>query len=347
MKRSAWKYFLAYPLSLLPALGLGLGGFYTWLTPIVVFGFLPLLELIIPPDYKNLKETKEVQDKAHPIFNILLYLNLPILYGSIAVFLWQVAQGSLTYGEWAGLTCSVGIICGTLGINVAHELGHHKARFDRWVAQALLLGSLYQHFYIEHNRGHHRWVATPHDPATARRGEMVYTFWFRSMWGGFRNAWQLEAKRLQGQWLTWNNQMLRFAVLQLAVIAVIFIGLSWQAGVSFLATACIGGLLLETVNYLEHYGLRRKEIRPGVYEPVKPAHSWNANHPLGRIVLYELTRHADHHYRASRPYQTLRHTAQSPQLPTGYPGMMLLSLAPPLWFRMMDKRVEVHQAPHA
>ncbi|MDX1666459.1 MAG: fatty acid desaturase, partial [Saprospiraceae bacterium] len=106
-----------------------------------------------------------------------------------------------------------------------------------------------------------------------------------------------------------------------------------------LAIACFGFLLLESVNYIEHYGLRRKKIGEGRYEKVRPAHSWNSNHELGRIFLYELTRHSDHHYKASRKYQILRHFDRSPQLPFGYPTSIIIALVPPLWFTLMDPRV--------
>ncbi|MFK7972360.1 MAG: alkane 1-monooxygenase [Bacteroidia bacterium] len=341
MHKHELKYLLAYPIALLPLLGLWLKGPFAWITVLVVFGLMPLIELVKPGSVRNLDEKEEQEQKARPIFNWLLYMNLPILYASIGYYLWTIAAVPVSWVEIIGLTLSVGISCGTLGINVAHELGHRKAKGERLIAQALLLGSLYQHFYVEHNRGHHRWVATPHDPASARKGEWLYSFWFRSMIGGYASAWKLEKQRLSGRWLSWNNIMVRFTALQCAVIAAIGLTLGWQAVLAFIIIALIGGLLLETVNYLEHYGLNRKEIRPGVYEPVNPSHSWNANHPMGRIVLYELTRHADHHYRASRQYQILRHTDTSPQLPTGYPGMMLLSLVPPLWFKVMDKRVEM------
>lgn len=340
MQKHELKYLLAYPLALLPLLGIWLKGPYAWVAVIVIFGCMPLMELFFAGSKANFDTSLEEEQKVRPIFDWLLYLNLPILYSTIAYYLWTVTYVPLSGFELAGLTLSVGIVCGTLGINVAHELGHRKAKSERLIAQALLLGSLYQHFYVEHNRGHHRWVATPHDPASARKGEWLYSFWFRSMVGGFISAWNIEKRRLGEKWLSWSNLMIRFVLLQVGLVVAIGFVLSVKAALAFMLIALIGGLLLETVNYLEHYGLQRKELRPGVYEPVSPKHSWNANQPIGRIVLYELTRHADHHYRASRKYQILRHTDQSPQLPTGYPGMVLLSLVPPLWFRVMDRRVE-------
>jgi alkane 1-monooxygenase len=186
-------------------------------------------------------------------------------------------------------------------------------------------------------------VSTDQDPASARYGEALYIFFLRSIPGSFRSAWKLEKLRLEWSgekiW-SWKNEMLRFQVFQVLFTSSIFLIFGWKAGVAFLCAAFIGILLLETVNYVEHYGLRRKEIEPGVYEKVKPGHSWNSDHILGRIMLYELTRHSDHHYKATRKYQVLRHFDDSPQLPLGYPGSMVLAFFPPVWFRVMHRRLE-------
>jgi len=129
--------------------------------------------------------------------------------------------------------------------------------------------------------------------------------------------------------------------------------LLWQAGLIaaigaffgvvvlfyFLLAAVIGMLLLESVNYIEHYGLRRKRTAQGGYGRVQHAHSWNSDHLLGRLMLFELTRHSDHHWKASKKYQVLESLPDAPQLPTGYPGMMLLSLVPPLFFAVVHPRL--------
>jgi len=211
------------------------------------------------------------------------------------------------------------------------------------MAKALLLTALYTHFFIEHNRGHHKHVATDKDPASARFGESIYAFWLRSVTGSYRNAWRLESKRLQRQGLpfwSWRNEMIRFQVYQVLYLALVGLIFGWQMIGYALAIAVFGFLLLESVNYIEHYGLRRKEIAPGRYEKVQPWHSWNSNHEMGRIFLYELTRHSDHHYKASRKYQILRHFDESPQLPFGYPTSIVISLIPPLWFALMNGRVK-------
>jgi alkane 1-monooxygenase len=248
--------------------------------------------------------------------------------------------------ELAGLTVSIGIVLGALGINVAHELGHRANPSEQALAKWGLLPVLYQHFFIEHNRGHHKHVSTDADPATARKDENVYVFFFRSIIGQYKNAWKLEAERLQrkGQkFWSWQNEMLRFQIYQIAYLTTIGLIFGLTVVPYALAIALIGILLLETINYIEHYGLRRKKLPNGNFERVLPIHSWNSDHEMGRIVLFELTRHSDHHYLASRKYQILRHMDESPQLPTGYPGSMLMALVPPLWFAAMNHRLERNQ----
>jgi alkane 1-monooxygenase len=238
-----------------------------------------------------------------------------------------------------------GMACGVLGINAAHELGHRQNAYEQFMSKMLLLTTLYMHFFIEHNRGHHKYVATDEDPASSRPGESVYRFYFRSVKDSWLSAWRLERERLQksGQrWFSWRNEMLQFQVYQ----GLLVIGIGWYFSAEtllyFMGAATIGFLLLETVNYIEHYGLRRRKSG-NRYERTLPVHSWNSNHPVGRLLLLELSRHSDHHYMANRKYQTLRHFDESPQMPTGYPGMMLLALIPPLWFYIMDREIEKYK----
>jgi alkane 1-monooxygenase len=206
-----------------------------------------------------------------------------------------------------------------------------------------LLTSLYMHFFIEHNQGHHKNVSTTDDPASAKEGEWIYTFFFRSVIGGYISAWKLENNRLKKQGksaLSFSNEMIRYQIIQLSFIGLIFAIFGLVPMLSFIGAAIFGFLTLETVNYIEHYGLSRKKNEFGAWEKTLPIHSWNSNHPVGRILLFELTRHSDHHYIANRPYQVLRHFDESPQMPTGYPGMMVMSLFPPVWFWVMGKELK-------
>ncbi len=336
------KYLLAYILPLSALLALGWRGPWAWATVVLSFCIIPLLELWTPQSVENIPAEQENQRSRQWLFDALLYCNLPLLFAIVFRYLYLIQNEPLQIGEALGLTLGTGIIVGAIGINVAHELGHRSRRFEQAMAKWMLLTALYQHFFIEHNRGHHKNVATDLDPASARLGEPLFAFWLRSISGGWRSAWRLERERLHKAGLpfwSYHNEMLRFQLAQLLWLLAIQVVLGWNALAGALLIALIGVLLLETINYVEHYGLRRRMLPSGRPEPVSPAHSWNSNHELGRIFLYELTRHSDHHYKATRKYQILRHLDESPQLPFGYPTSILLALVPPLWFRVMDLRV--------
>ncbi len=336
------KYLIAYVLPGSALLALAWQGFWAWATVVLAFLIIPMVEAFLPVSTENVSATEEEHRARRRLFDWLLYLNAGLLFGIVGWYLVDISwQGIRTMGELIGLTLSVGIIVGAVGINVAHELGHRNSRSEQLLAKIMLLPALYQHFFVEHNRGHHKHVATERDPATARFGESVYAFWLRSVTGSWRSAWSLERERLEktgvSVW-TWQNEMVRFSVVQVLWLTGIFAFFGWPGLLAALSIAVIGILLLETINYIEHYGLQRRLLASGRPEPVTPAHSWNSDHELGRIFLYELTRHSDHHFKATRKYQILRHTDQSPQLPFGYPTSVLLALVPPLWFALMNPR---------
>jgi alkane 1-monooxygenase len=342
------KYLIAYLVPLTVFAALYLHGGWVFSALMLAFVIIPLLELVLPMTAENLSADEEAVQSSRPYFDLLLYLNVPMYFGLVAWYFGQMSAywaGNLTLENWelVGLTLSMGVFLGTIGINVAHELGHREKPYEQWMAKLLLLPNLYLHFYIEHNRGHHLHIATDEDPASARYNETVYAFFWRSVTEGYRSAWLLEAKRLaragQSFW-SLHNEMLVFQIVQVAYLLVV--GWLFGAGTVLfaVAVAVVGFLMLELVNYIEHYGLRRQKLPSGHYERVQPWHSWNSNHEAGRIFLYELTRHSDHHFKATRKYQILRHFDESPQLPYGYPGCMLVALVPPLWFRLMNPRVE-------
>jgi alkane 1-monooxygenase len=336
------KYLLAYLMPISALTALAWQGYWAWATVVLAFVLLPLLELISPAYTDNIPDTEEERRSRLPFFDWLLYLNAPLLFGTVGWYLYILENKPLSTFEYIGLSLSTGIIVGTCGINVAHELGHRNTKGEQILAKWMLLPALYQHFFIEHNRGHHKNVATDADPASAKKGDVVYAFWLRSVWGSWLSAWQLERERLQknGQkFWSFDNEMLRFSLYQALWLSAAYLYGAWAGLLGAIAVALVGVLLLETVNYIEHYGLRRRFLPSGRPEPVTPAHSWNSDHELGRIFLYELTRHSDHHYKSTRKYQVLRHIDPSPQMPFGYPTSILMALFPPLWFAVMDKRI--------
>lgn len=342
MKFHTLKYFLVYLTPLVVVFSIWSANYWSYSAVFFLFGILPFLELFTKGSTRNLSAAEEEMAQKDITYDLLLYSLVPIQYALLVYFLYQIGQEGLPMYAKVGMTTAFGMACGILGINAAHELGHRSTWYEQLMSKMLLLTTLYMHFFIEHNRGHHKNVSTDEDPASSRYGETVYAFYFRTISGSWLSAWHLEAERLkkaqQGFW-TWHNEMLRFQIIQITFVAAIYAVFGTQAMLFFLASAAIGCLLLETVNYIEHYGLRRQK-NGNRYERTLPIHSWNSNHPIGRLVLLELSRHSDHHYIANRKYQLLRHFDDSPQMPTGYPGMMLLALCPPLWFRVMHKKLK-------
>lgn len=321
-------------------------GWIVFLPVIIAFVLLPLFESFFKPDPSNLNAAEEAIASKSFIYDLLLYAVVPLQYFALYLFLQSMQDGDLLWWERLGRIAAMGLSCGVFGINVGHELGHRVTLHEQLMAKALLLTSLYTQFFIEHNKGHHKHVSTPGDPSSAPYHMSLYRFWFRSIAGVYNGAWKIanaevEKKNLPA--LHWRNEMLQLQIISIVFVALILLKFGAIVTLYYLCAATIGMLLLETVNYIEHYGLARQETGAGKYERAMPWHSWNSDHVLGRLMLFELSRHSDHHYLASRKYQVLRHHDESPQLPTGYPGSMLMAAFPPLWFAVMDKQMEKYQ----
>jgi alkane 1-monooxygenase len=319
-------------------------GWQIWTPLFTAWVVVPLLELLIKPSNNNLSAAEEELAKKDAFYDAILYVVVVLQYAALIRFLYVMrTDNTMSDMDIAGRIWVMGLICGIFGINVGHELGHRKNKVEQTMAKLLLLTSQYMHFYIEHNKGHHKRVATPDDPSSARYGEWIYQFYYRSIIFGYINAWHIAANDVKKKGraiISLYNEMFLFTLIQVSFITLCIVFFGWFATICYLLASGIGIFLLETVNYIEHYGLSRKETATGYYERAMPAHSWNSNHVIGRLMLFELSRHSDHHYLASRKYQLLRHHADAPQMPTGYPGMMLLSLVPPLWFYIMNKRIK-------
>jgi alkane 1-monooxygenase len=300
------------------------------------------MEFFIPKNSEN--HSKEVEEtlKNQKIYDWILYGLVPIHFYLLFLFCIQIQKEDIDLFIKIGWITAYGISCGVLGINAAHELGHRSKTYEINMSKLLLMTSLYMHFYIEHNRGHHKNVSTEHDPASARYGETIYAFYFRSIIHSFISAWQIEKDRFLKKnlsHLTIKNEMIQFLLIESIFLFLIFWFTNFQVLCFYILAACIGILLLETVNYIEHYGLSRQKNGED-YERTTPIHSWNSDHQFGRLLLLELSRHSDHHYIASRKYQILRSHENSPMMPTGYPGMMILCLIPPLWFSIMNPKID-------
>jgi alkane 1-monooxygenase len=316
-----------------------MGGLYTYIPLCYVFVVVPILEQLLGTNTANLDEVASQIAGEDRAYDYLLYSIVPIQLGLMGYFIWSISHQDLSLSVMFGYISAYGIAAGVMGINVAHELGHRHGQMEKTMSKILLSTTLYMHFFIEHNRGHHNRVATDEDPASARLGESIYHFVLRSISGSWISAWDLERKRLQSKTWSLQNEMIIYSIIQLGILTIIYFVAGIKVCFAFVIASLIGILLLETVNYIEHYGLRRQKVSDKRYERTLAIHSWNSDYILGRVLLFELTRHSDHHYQSDRKYQVLRHHDESPQLPAGYPSMMLLSWISPLWFSVMNKRI--------
>jgi alkane 1-monooxygenase len=346
-KRYLWLLALLPSSSAFIAIGLvtltGWNAFW-WAGPMIVFALIPLIDVLGGEDGRNPPEALVESLENDRYYRWCTYAYLPLQYGAffLACYVW--ANWDLSLLSNLGLAVTVGTTAG-IGINTAHELGHKKESAERWLSKIVLAQSAYGHFYIEHNRGHHVRVSTPEDPASSRFGETFYRFWPRSVIGGFRSSWQLEKARFarldKSHWSIHNdvlNAWLMSVVLFGAALAIFGLSIAPY----LLIQAVFGFSLLEGINYLEHYGLRRQKTASGRYERCTPAHSWNSDRICTNIFLYHLQRHSDHHANPTRRYQVLRSTDEAPQLPLGYASMIVLATVPPLWRKVMDHRVLAH-----
>jgi alkane 1-monooxygenase len=349
-KRYLWLIGLVVPALAFVALGMHAltgWGVWFWIGPIVILGIVPVIDLFTGLDRSNPPDDVIEALEKDKYYRWITYLFLPIQYAGFAAAFYLIASGELSVLDKVALAVSIGCI-GGIGINTAHELGHKKESHERWLSKIALAQSFYGHFYIEHNRGHHVRVATPEDPASSRVGESFYRFWPRTVLGSLRSAWRLEKRRYARRGkhpFRIGNDVLNAWVMSAVLWAVMVAWLGAGVLPYLLIQAVVGFSLLEVVNYMEHYGMLRQRVGvPGKerFEKVAPSHSWNSNNVATNVLLYHLQRHSDHHANPTRRYQTLRDFEESPVLPTGYAGMIVLALLPPVWRRVMDPRVLRH-----
>ena len=346
-KRWLWLFSPAIPLAFTASLvASAWSGQWGWLlfAPVFIHLVMPLLDSLFGEDFSNPPESAVAQLDQDVFYRALVWAYVPFQLGGTVFGAWLASSQALPWYAFAGLVLSVGSFNG-IGIATAHELGHKKEKSDRWLAKIALAPSMYGHFYVEHNRGHHKRVATPDDPASSRMGESFWAFLPRTVVGSFRSAWQLERERLTKQgksvWHVSNDNLQAWSF-TLVLYGALVACLGWPVLAFLLLQGVYGASMLEVVNYVEHYGLLRQKDISNRYVRCEPEHSWNSNHIVGNIVLYHLQRHSDHHAHPARRYQALRHFEAAPQLPGGYAAMITAAYFPPLWFFLMDHRVVAH-----
>ena len=343
-KRYAWLLSLLVPclVGLGPALMMLSDNMLALWFPVVFFYVIaPLLDWWMGEDLSNPPESAVPALDADLYYRWVTFALVPVLWGAFVFSAWFVTQYALPVH---GMVAMV-LISGSVGgfcINLGHELGHKNTGLERWLAKIILAPTFYGHFYTEHNRGHHRDVATPLDPASSRMGESIYRFVLREMPGAFKRAWTLETTRLRRDKLpVWSlhNEILQPALITLLLWSALALWLGVQIVPFLLVASFWANFQLTSANYIEHYGLLRQERAPGKFEVCQPHHSWNSNHIFSNWALFHLQRHSDHHAHPLRRYQSLRHFDNLPRLPSGYFGMFTVAYIPPLWRHVMDERL--------
>ena len=343
-KRYLWMSSLTMPL--FPMLGIFLYFAYDsqWMLAIpLAFTYLviPFLDYALGSDQNNPPEELVPQLEEDRYYRLLTYFTVPMHFIVLIAIAWFVGTQELTAWSVIILAITAGSYSG-LGINTAHEMGHKKPAFERMLAKIVLAVPAYGHFCIEHNRGHHRDVATPEDPASSRMGESIYKFILREIPGAFKRGWAVEEERLarlgKSAW-SLENDVLQSYLISVVLQGSLLLAFGWIM-LPFLAIHNVWAWFqLTSANYIEHYGLLREKEANGRYERCQPHHSWNANYIFSNILLFHLERHSDHHANPTRRYQSLRNFDDIPELPNGYYGMYMLAYVPWLWYNVMDKRV--------
>jgi len=321
-------------------------GIWYWLVPLEMYVLLPVLDELIGdgkftamPD-----EIRELENERY--YRVIAMLTVPLHILAMTLCCYYISITELSWYDLLGLVLSMGLN-NALAINTAHELGHKNTALEKWLAKILLALPAYGHFYVEHNRGHHRHVATVEDLSSARMGEGLYRFALRSIPGEVLRACQLEYARLSRKglsvWGLHNDCVQSWTISLFYYFALLYVfGMSLMP--FLFMQALIAWFEITTANYIEHYGLLRQKDEQGHYLPCRPEHSWNSNRLLSGLVLFNLQLHSDHHANAGRRYQALVSHREAPTLPGGYPVMFIYALFPPLWRQAMDKRLLAYYA---
>lgn len=339
--------YLVLVLPLAVAVGFAVGGVLVGLPLLLVFVGISLGDVFLPADEgpTSMDRTGEsVAFHRRAVLFVWLAAQLALQVWGLVLATRAALDGA--WGMFALTALATGALAGPGGATVAHELMHMKAKRARAAAHVLMTAMAYPHFSVLHLHSHHRDVATPLDPAFAPRGRSLWGHLPRALVRSIAVAWRISARRAPKQaW--WSDVRVWGPCALLAIL-----GGTWAydgvwAVVFFCMQAGFAIFMLESVNYVEHYGLVRRERAPGRYERVKPCHSWNSSHALSGFVMLYITRHSDHHAEAWRPYWKLRHIEDAPQLPLGYSAMVLVAACPPLFFRLVHPRLDRLEAARA
>lgn len=335
--KNIFPYLLIFIIPTLSFLGLIWQGYSLWMSPLFAFILIPIIDILAKDETIAFNEPTSLTVN---LGRLMTLFYVPVQIGLIIFGAYKASISYWTTSEFLVAALAVGLATGGIGITVAHELIHRSEKGLRFAGGILLSSVCYGHFLVEHVHGHHTWVATKKDPATARLNETLYAFYLRTIVGSFKSAWHIENARLQSRKLSIiHHRVILSFIGSLIFGAVLFLGLGKMALVFFLVQSIIAFSLLEIINYIEHYGLMRPQFPDGTYAPMALAFSWDSRRRVSNWFLINLERHSDHHKYPQRDFTRLRFNSDAPLMPAGYPEMLLIALIPPLWFGMMNKRL--------
>lgn len=341
--RNALPFWVSLLLVPLAWVGATQGGWTVLLLPLFGWGMVTVLDIAGGLNTDNPATDATEADLVW--YRLITLIWFPVQFLVIYATIWHVAGSDhLSWLAKLGLFFGLGVISGAVGIVYAHELLHQKSRLERWLGDLLLAMVLYSHFRSEHLRVHHRYVATPRDPVSARYNEGFHRYFLRVLVHCPGSAWRAERQMLARGGRPWwhtSNPFWTYAALQALMLALALGIGGWEGLGLFVVQAFSAIWQLELTNYIEHYGLTRRHLGSGKYEHVLPRHSWNAAHKVSNWFLINLQRHSDHHFKPDRRFPLLQTYGpdEAPQLPFGYPAMTTLAMIPPLWRRVMNPRV--------
>lgn len=342
-KLRAWPFWITLTFVPLVVLAVWKGGWTILLVPFYGWVLMPLLDLALGRSTAN--ADPNTPDSRLFAFRLLTWIWFPIEFALVFGTIWAITRaGGYSTAKELGLMFAIGVTTGTVGIVYAHELMHKPERFERNLGDLLMAMVLYGHFRTEHLHVHHPWVGTPRDTVTARYNEGFLRFFPRVLWQGPRSAWVAErirlARRGHSPWHP-SNPIWKYLLLQTAFLALAGAIGGWKGVGLFAFQALVAVWQLELTNYVEHYGLVRRHLGGGRYEPVQLHHSWDSAHVVSGLLLLNLQRHADHHVHPARRYPLLQiyPPSQVPLLPTGYPPLTAMAMIPPLWRRVFNPKV--------
>ena len=337
------RYLTPFVFLALLVLGAWLGGAWTFLAAAATPVGLMALDVGLGKEGAGVP----VEHGSGPRWFPRIYILLQLV--ATAWLVWLVARGGVTLAEEVGLIASAGVTTGVFGFVAAHEMIHSPEPRERALGLTLLGTVLYMHFRIAHVYGHHVRAGTAEDPASARLGESLYAFLPRTVAGQFREAWDFEAQRLRRTGrplLSFDNRMLRYLTIE-GLFQLALALASIRALVFVIAVAAVSIALLETFNYVAHYGLSRRVGGDGRLERLGPQHSWNSGRRMNNAALFNMGRHSDHHRVMTRSYEALEPLSGASELPSGYAAALITALVPPLWRRVMDARAKAVMAAQA